>query len=99
MIVLPETRLQSAVEQARQLLTTLSLAPFHSDIQITASAGVTEVIKGETWSTWLNRADQALDSAKAAGRNQVVSLDGWSRKTHPEADSIAADIRPQKSQR
>lgn len=94
MVVLPETRQKSAEELARQLLTTLSLAPFHNDIQVTASAGVTELIKGETWSTWLNRADQALYTAKADGRNRVVSLRGSDREAVANGDLSAAADTP-----
>jgi hypothetical protein len=32
-----------------------------------------EVSQGETWSIWLNRADQALYTAKHQGRNQIVN--------------------------
>lgn len=88
-VVLPETRQKSAEELARQLLTALSLAPFHNEIHVTASAGITELIKGETWSTWLNRADQALYTAKEDGRNRVVSLRG------SDHSSLAGDeLRP-----
>lgn len=73
MLVLPETRQRDAEKLAQQLLGNISAAPFLDDIQLTASAGVTEVIKGETWSTWLNRADQALYAAKHQGRNRIVS--------------------------
>lgn len=81
MIILPETRQNEAEELARQLLSTVSSAPMRNDIQITASAGITEVIKGETWSTWLNRADQALYEAKAAGRNRVITMRGSERES------------------
>ena len=76
MVVLPETRQKDAETLAHQLLTTISAGPFHENIQVTASAGVTEVIKGETWSTWLNRADQALYTAKSRGRNRLVTVRG-----------------------
>ncbi|WP_240616510.1 GGDEF domain-containing protein [Marinobacter fuscus] len=73
MIVLPETRHKDADRLARQLLTSISARPFLNDITLTASASVAEVSQGETWSVWLNRADQALYQAKALGRNQVVN--------------------------
>lgn len=76
MLVLPETRQKDAETLAHQLLTTVSAGPFLENIQVTASAGVTEVVKGETWSTWLNRADQALYAAKAQGRNRLVVVRG-----------------------
>ena len=73
MIVLPETRQKDADALAHQLLTSISARPFLDDIKVTASASVAEVSKGETWSIWLNRADQALYEAKSRGRNQVVN--------------------------
>jgi diguanylate cyclase (GGDEF)-like protein len=73
MLVLPETRQKDADQLARELLTSISATPFCDDIKVTASASVTEVDKGETWSVWLNRADQALYQAKGRGRNQAVS--------------------------
>ncbi|WP_404365890.1 GGDEF domain-containing protein [Marinobacter sp.] len=76
MIVLPETRQKDAETLTQQLLTSFSAGPFRENIPITASAGVTEVVKGETWSTWLNRADQALYAAKSQGRNRLVSMRG-----------------------
>ncbi len=87
LIVLPETRQKAAEELARQLLTTISYAPFGNSVQTTASAGVTEVIQGETWSTWLNRADQALYSAKDAGRNRSITLRGSPREGSAGANS------------
>ena len=73
MVVLPETRQKDADTLAHQLLTSISARPFLDDIKLTASASVAEVCRGETWSVWLNRADQALYDAKAKGRNQVVN--------------------------
>nr|WP_187298798.1 GGDEF domain-containing protein [Marinobacter sp. F3R11] len=73
MIVLPETNMREGSILAQQLLTSINSRPFLDDIKVTASASIAEVSKGETWSVWLNRADQALYEAKARGRNQVVS--------------------------
>lgn len=84
MLILPETRQKDAETLAHQLLTTISAGPFLENIQVTASAGVTEVVKGETWSTWLNRADQALYSAKAQGRNRLVAVRGTLEPDEPE---------------
>lgn len=76
MLVLPETRQKDAAQLADQLLQAVRTETFFKEIKVTASAGVSEVTKGETWSTWLNRADQALYSAKSQGRNCIVSLSG-----------------------
>lgn len=73
MLVLPETHQKDADLLAQHLLTNISAGPFVDTIKVTASAGVAEVSRGETWSIWLNRADQALYEAKAQGRNRIVS--------------------------
>lgn len=92
MLVLPETRQKDADKVARELLTTISARPFVEGIQITASASVAEVDKGETWSVWLNRADQALYEAKARGRNQVANAVRRQEITPPEdTDPLLAD--------
>ena len=72
-VVSAETRQKDADTLAHQLLTSISARPFLDDIRVTASASVAEVTQGETWSVWLNRADQALYEAKSRGRNQVVN--------------------------
>lgn len=76
MIVLPETTQHEGNLVAHQLLTSISARPFLDDIKATASAGIAEVSKGETWSVWLNRAEQALCDAKSIGCNQIVSAAG-----------------------
>ncbi|WP_304104716.1 GGDEF domain-containing protein [Marinobacter antarcticus] len=76
MIMLPETGQREGNLLANQLLTSISARPFLEDIRITASASIAQISKGETWSVWLNRADQALYGAKSRGRNQVVSAAG-----------------------
>ncbi|MFN2360258.1 MAG: diguanylate cyclase [Marinobacter sp.] len=86
MLVLPETRQKDADKVARELLTSISARPFVEGIQITASASVAEVNKGETWSVWLNRADQALYEAKARGRNQVANA-ARRQEVSPPADT------------
>lgn len=92
MLVLPETRQKDADKLARELLTSISARPFVEGIQITASASVAEVGKGETWSVWLNRADQALYEAKALGRNQVVNAARRQEDSPPEdIDKLIAD--------
>ena len=40
---------------------------------MTLSAGVAQLKNDEHWTDWLERADQRLYQAKAAGRNKVVS--------------------------
>lgn len=83
MLVLPETRQRDAEQLTQQLLLNIAVVAFGDDIRITASAGVTEVKKGDTWSAWLNRADQALYMAKNRGRNCLVS----GQDTGPEQEA------------
>src|SRR5690606_26887892 len=42
---------------------------------VTASLGIALLCPGETWETWLQRADAALYLAKNAGRNRTI-VDG-----------------------
>ncbi|MCK7547788.1 GGDEF domain-containing protein [Marinobacter koreensis] len=91
MIVLPETRQKDADTLAHQLLTGISARPFLDNINITASASVAEVSQGETWSIWLNRADQALYEAKSRGRNQVVNAPRNTPDRPPETDGEVPD--------
>jgi len=100
MVVLPETHRADAFTLAQQLLTSISARPFLDDIRITASASIAEVAQGETWSTWLNRADQALYEAKARGRNQVVetcpdksTAADAEQSRQPEPDGSVVNIR------
>lgn len=72
-IVLAETPQKHAETLALKLLTSISSRPFLNDIAVTASASVTELCQGETWSVWLVRAEKALYNAQAHGRNQIVS--------------------------
>lgn len=83
MIVLPETRQHEGNLLAHQLLTSISARPFLEDIRVTASASIAQVTQGETWSVWLNRADQALYEAKSRGRNQVVGAASQAAPEHP----------------
>ncbi len=87
MIVLPETRQRDADNLAHELLASISARPFMNNIKLTASASVAEVSRGETWSVWLNRADQALYQAKSKGRDQVVNA----QRPPPSAASTLPD--------
>lgn len=91
MLVLPETSQQEGNVLAHQLLTSISARPFLDDIKVTASASIAEVSKGETWSVWLNRADQALYEAKSRGRNQVVGAAG---QLTPESQNPDEPLAP-----
>lgn len=98
MLVLPETRQKDADKLARELLTSISATPFGEGMKITASAAVAEVGKGETWSVWLNRADQALYQAKERGRNRVVSAAKPKEDQEPASASEGDGTGPALSQ-
>ncbi|NCA71516.1 MAG: diguanylate cyclase [Sphingobacteriia bacterium] len=61
----------SAGQLAEKLRALVALTPFATVGAVTASFGVTEYRPGERLDDWLQRADQALDAAKAGGRNRV----------------------------
>ena len=59
---------------AERLLETIRGKPFEhegTEISITASVGLAELLPGETVGAWVERADRALYQAKEAGRDRV----------------------------
>lgn len=73
--LLPETHGEGAEIVVARLLDTIKRTPAESagqSISITASAGVTQWLPGEDPQVLIERADQALYSAKRAGRDRVV---------------------------
>lgn len=74
-IVMPETKLDSAVEAAERLRRRVDRRPLETEVgalEITISLGVTALSEDTPdLQTLLNRADQALLMAKSAGRNCV----------------------------
>jgi two-component system, cell cycle response regulator len=62
-------------ERMRQEVMTLRLPADDKIVTLTASFGVSEWVVGESVDETLRRADMALYSAKAAGRNRVVTTD------------------------
>ncbi|MGC9387213.1 MAG: sensor domain-containing diguanylate cyclase [Hydrogenovibrio sp.] len=80
-LLLPNTDLHQAWQQAEALRTTLAAGekrwPEASEIRITASFGVAEVVPERGLEEALQRADQALYDAKRSGRNRVCkNFDG-----------------------
>ncbi|MBC7191095.1 GGDEF domain-containing protein [Marinobacter sp.] len=92
MVLLPKSRQKDADVMAHKLLTRISAAAYIHDIHLTACAGVAEVGRGETWSVWLNRADQALLKARQIGRNQVVSAQRNNRQDELPAPSDGSAV-------
>lgn len=72
-ILMPETNVQQAVQMVESLLAAIENSPLDSDpqIQVTASAGISDVGPDDTLEDALGRTDVALYDAKRSGRNQV----------------------------
>lgn len=79
-ILLPETNLKMALEACKCLLTHISdtkLKTGPNTISVTASIGLSEILKDETHiEKALLRADKALYAAKDRGRNTIAIFDG-----------------------
>jgi diguanylate cyclase len=75
-LLLPETELNEALQALTRLQRELTQRLFLRDnekILITFSAGVTQLVAGDTPGEALRRADQAMYLAKGAGKNRVQS--------------------------
>jgi diguanylate cyclase len=78
-VVMPSTRLDHGVavaEKIRRAVASLVLAADGSPLPVTLSAGVTSTHSSEEIDSeeLIRRADRGLYTAKAAGRNQIVSV-------------------------
>jgi len=78
LIMAPETAAPRAAELAERLRVMVSDIPFRLEavppVAITISAGVAQLVEGESIEEMLSRADTALYRAKAQGRNRVEVL-------------------------
>lgn len=75
-LLLPDTDLHAGkaiAEQLRQGISALEIAATHHVLHLTGSFGVAQIEAGESYSSVLIRADQALYRAKQYGRNRVES--------------------------
>ena len=70
-VVMPHTQLENACQFAERLRRTVE-----TDLGITISGGVTAALDGDNAQSLLSRADAALYSGKAAGRNRVFQHNG-----------------------
>ena len=66
---------EAFAERIRQRVATLPLGELGSLTRVTVSIGMAQFRQGESFSETINRADSALYSAKASGRNRVVSAE------------------------
>jgi diguanylate cyclase len=74
-LMLPDTRAvlaRGGLERLHQKVGALRLIVGVEALQVTVSAGLAEHIAGEVVADTLARAEQALEAAKAAGRNRVI---------------------------
>jgi len=72
-IMLPHCGSAEAEQLAEKLRALIAAEPFPTVGQVTSSFGVAEFNPRESADVWLNRADDALYQAKAAGRNRVYA--------------------------
>jgi diguanylate cyclase len=75
LLVLPETPTDGAaqiLDRLRLIIADLDWSAFSPGMRVTISAGITALQPDETPDTFLARADSALYSAKARGRNQIA---------------------------
>ena len=64
-----------AIDRQREKIEHAALTTDRQKLSVTVSAGVAEVLPGDTVSRVLERADEALYAAKFAGRNQTCLED------------------------
>ena len=70
-MLLPDTSLRGALRCAERVRKAVVRRPFDGLHQVTVSIGIAEYRPGETVSSLIGRADEALYGAKNAGRNRV----------------------------
>lgn len=74
-VILPDTSLRKSkvsIDRFLQRVRAVEIDDFPEDIQISCSAGCTEIAEGDTVESLIARADEALYEAKQAGRNRLV---------------------------
>lgn len=74
LIICPETKEEGVLKLARNLQKCIEKNTFSTIGSKTASFGITTYIKGDSTSSMLKRADDALYKAKTTGRNKVEKL-------------------------
>jgi two-component system cell cycle response regulator len=83
LVVLPNTRLRDAAEQASRLLKRIRETEINigETIHVTVSIGLAEYVHGyENWQKFLSRADLALYEAKNNGRDQWAISEPTNKK-------------------
>ena len=72
-ILMPQTAIEGAVAAAEKVRASFERHDHQGVGKVTASFGVSQRKKNESFGNWYSRTDQALYKAKQAGRNCVVS--------------------------
>lgn len=73
LLICPETTLESAMRSAERILEKMRHCRFSTGQAYTLSAGVAQLAPGENLDELIQRADDALYAAKAAGRDRVCA--------------------------
>ncbi|MGH6717228.1 MAG: GGDEF domain-containing protein, partial [Bradyrhizobium sp.] len=76
LLVLPDTAQQTAagiLDRLRAIVSELDWSAFSPGLRVTMSAGVATLCSDENPDTLLARADRALYTSKAQGRNRITS--------------------------
>jgi diguanylate cyclase len=83
-LILPGASLRHATKKAKKLCRSIAAARYAADeastsdiVSVTVSIGVSAFRKGDTAKRLVERADQCLYKAKAAGKNRVVAESAW----------------------
>lgn len=105
MVLFDDANIETArlsLERARIDVARLPISASVPALRITFSCGLTESLPGETLEHTVDRADQALYAAKAAGRNRVVTRSqrfSLICQSEPETSTPPASNRTERSER
>lgn len=70
-VIVPSLNIYQIMNMAENILETVSETLFAEKCEITVSCGISVATTADTWTSWLFRAQHALQKAKAYGRNQI----------------------------
>jgi len=76
LLILRETNIGGAINIAEKIRANIKSCEYGGFCKVTASLGVVEISRNETFEKWFNRADFVLYKAKKNGRDQVVPCFG-----------------------